>query len=847
MSKAPHKQAQLFDPVPALEPWEAAAEADRLIADVVLNRPLETVYHYLVPDELRDRVRAGQRVKVPFGRGDRPTVGYCVGVSGGGSTSRKLKTISALIDREPLLSSEMLELTRWIAERYLCAWGQVLETVVPAGVKKQAGTRLITMYRAAEGVCGRLEELKLPAKQRAVLRVLCESDVPLAIDEITLAADCGTSPLDGLRKKGLIEAIRSRSEVQIDESGGVDTQDDLTLNADQREVLDRILASIRGKVGYRGPGAPGPDDHNSEGQTIAAHVKCAAKPATSTRNAQHSTHAVADAPGSDSSILNPQPVHETFLLCGVTGSGKTEVYIQAIREVVSYGRQAIVLVPEISLTPQTIRRFRSRFGAAAVLHSHLSDAERHWQWQRIARGEVQVVVGARSAVFAPTPHLGIIIIDEEHETTFKQSSTPRYHAREVARERARRENVPLILGTATPTLESLHRTEQGQDVLLSLPRRVNDLPMPPVVVVDVRNDLQIGKGHAVGRALEQGIRTALKNSGQVILFLNLRGYSPVLWCWKCGGGVKCPDCDISLTWHKDRGRIVCHSCEYAAPPPERCPQCGQPGLRYVGTGTQRLEQEVRAKFPERRVVRMDSDSMKRPGSHDVALEAFRKGEVEILLGTQMIAKGLDFPNVTLVGVINADTQLHQPDLRAAERTFQLIAQVAGRTGRGEKGGRVLVQTTSPDEPAIRFAAAHDYFGFARYELAHRRELSYPPYSHLARVIVRGKSYDAAQLTARELAGRARSANADLGPREVISDNQQGAGGGGERQAAGPHVRILGPAPAPVARLRGQHRFHFQLAAEHVAAIAAVWRESIRDFETPPDVEYTIDVDPLDMR
>lgn len=836
-----NRQHRLFDPAPALEPWEAAAEADRLVADVVLNRPVETVFHYLVPDELRDRIRPGLRVKVPFGRGDRPTVGYCVGVNSGLSISRTLKSIASLMDREPLLSQEMLDLTRWIAGRYLCAWGQVLDTVVPAGVKRQAGTRLITMYRPAEGVRERLDTLKLPAKQRLVLRVLCEADDPLPIDEITLAADCGTAPLDGLRNKGLIEPIRTRSEVEFIESGRVEPQDDLLLNADQRQVLERVLASIRGTAGVPEIDDPNRDDLRSEKSRVAAQARWAAKPGSLTPTSQPATL------NPHLSLPTPQPDHATFLLHGVTGSGKTEVYIQAIREVVSYGRQAIVLVPEISLTPQTIRRFRSRFGAVAVLHSHLSDGERHWQWQRIARGEVQVVVGARSAVFAPTPNLGIIILDEEHETTFKQGTTPRYHAREVARERARRERVPLILGTATPTLESLHRAQRGEDVLLSLPRRVNDLPMPPVVVVDVRNDPQIGRGYALGRAMEQGIRTALGNGGQVILFLNLRGYSPVLWCWKCGGAVKCPECDVSLTWHKDRGRIVCHSCEFSAPRPERCLHCGQPGLRYVGTGTQKLEQEVQARFPEARILRMDSDSMKRPGSHDAALDAFHKGAIDILLGTQMIAKGLDFPNVTLVGVVDADTQLHQPDLRAAERTFQLIAQVAGRTGRGEKGGRVLVQTTSPDEPAIRHAAAHDYFGFAVGELAHRRSMNYPPYSHLARVIVRGRSIETVQLVARSLAEAAKSSAAKRQDTLPGAPSQDAAGFGASTESGRTPVRILGPAPAPASRLRGQYRFHFQLSAPTVADIAGVWKDAIREFETPADVEYTIDVDPLDMR
>ncbi len=735
------------------------------MADVVLNRPLDTIFHYIVPDQLRGLVQPGQRVRVPFGRGDTPTVGYCIGLSAGVSTSRRLKSIAELLDREPLISESMLELTRWIAQRYLCSWGQVLEGVVPAGVKKLAGTRLITMYEPQPDVCDRLESLKLSKKQRTVLDILCQAGRPLPVDELTLAADCGTSPIDGLRKKELLRAFKQRTEPFSTEHMPADKQADLVLNPDQKQVLHQILAAIR----------------------AAEHV--------------------------------------TFLLHGVTGSGKTEVYIQAIREVVSYGRQAIVLVPEISLTPQTIRRFRSRFRSVAVLHSHLSDAERHAQWQRIASGQVEVVVGARSAIFAPTPHLGLIVIDEEHETTFKQHSTPRYHAREVARERARREQVPLILGSATPTLESLQRTQTGQDVLLSLPRRVNDRPLPPVVVVDVRNDPQIARRHAIGRALEHALRTALKADGQVILFLNLRGHSPAIWCWKCGGGVKCPNCDITLTWHRDSNRVLCHSCEYEAPTPERCPQCAEPGLRYLGTGTQRLEREVQAKFPDSKVLRMDSDSMKRPGSHDEALERFRKGEVDILLGTQMIAKGLDFPNVTLVGVVDADTLLHQPDLRATERTFQLIAQVAGRTGRGEKGGRVLVQTTAPDEPSIRRAAEHDWLGFAKLELAHRRALHYPPYSHLARVILRGEQYEAVQSAARMVA-------------EVLR---------AQIRAQELPVRLLGPAPAPIARVRGQHRFHMQLSADEVERLHTLWHSTPAVHDLPGGVELTIDVDPLDMR
>lgn len=765
MSKS--TQQELFSPdaFPELTPWEQAAEADRLTVQVVFNLPLETVFHYLVPSGMRDLIGPGQRVRVPFGKGNRLEVGYCVGVEPPPAMSRRLKSVEEVIDREPLLSEGMLELTRWIADRYLCGWGQVLEAVIPAGVKKQAGTRIVTSFQPADNVCARLESLHLPAKQRAVLNALCSSSEPMRADELANAADCGTGPITALRNKGLIRAVRKRSKITDAETAPVIREPDLSLNADQQKAIDRIVASLQ------------------SGR------------------------------------------HETLLLHGVTGSGKTEVYIQAIREVVGYRRQAIVLVPEISLTPQTIRRFRSRFDSVAVLHSHLSDAERHWHWQQIARGGIQVIVGARSAVFAPTPHLGLIIIDEEHETSFKQDTTPRYHAREVARRRARQEGVPLLLGSATPTLESLLRVQQKKDVLISMPNRVERLPLPPVVVVDTRNDPLIGKGESIGRALRSAMQLALQDGGQVILFLNLRGYSPTVWCRGCGEGVTCPDCDITLTLHKDRKIVLCHSCGYATAPPSRCPRCGNPGVRYFGTGTQRLEQEVCAKFPNAKCLRMDSDSMRKRGSHDAALEAFRRGEVDILLGTQMIAKGLDFPNVTLVGVVDADTILHQPDLRAAERTFQLIAQVAGRTGRSTRGGRVLVQSASPTEPAIQKAARHDYLGFAVEELKHRREMLAPPFQHVTRVILRGPNEELVKSEALHMA-------------DLLRD---------EAQRTESPVRILGPAPAPVAKLQGNYRFHFQLTAEAIGPIQQLWRDVSAKLSPTPEVEYVVDVDAINMR
>jgi len=765
------KQQQLFGPEPS--PWELADQEDLACAQLVFNRPIDTAFDYLVPDTIRGHLQVGQRVKAPFGRGDRLATGYCVGLEMPKRT-QGLKIIHSLVDPRPLLSPHMLSLTRWIADRYLCAWGQVLEMVVPAGVKNRAGTREVLMLELNAEVCAAHQGIKLPPKQAAVIAVLAAAGKPLALEHVARQANCGTAPITALRRKRFVHAFAERSEPGEPDAPASPFTENLVLTSDQARVLDRILMALR------------------------------------------------------------QQTYKTFLLFGVTGSGKTEVYIRAIQEVVSYGRQAIVLVPEISLTPQTIRRFRSRFASVAVLHSHLSDAERHRHWQQIASGIVQVVVGARSAVFAPTPHLGLIVIDEEHETSFKQDTTPRYHAREVARQRAELEGVPLILGSATPTLESWCRAQpsalsgaavETADELLSLPKRVEGLPMPPVVIVDVRHDPMRQRGAAIGRALQTAMLNALEAGGQVILFLNLRGYSPVLWCRECGAAVKCPNCDVSLTLHKERKQIVCHSCDFHANPPTACPTCGVPGIQYLGIGTQRLEQEVRARFAKYPCVRMDSDSMRKPGSHDKALESFRHGETRILLGTQMISKGLDFPNVTLVGVIDADTVLHQPDLRSTERTFQLIAQVAGRTGRGRKGGRVMVQTSCPAEPAILRASEHNYMGFAQAELEHRRQMQAPPFVHMTRVIIRGPDEQLALAEARRMADVVRAAIAE----------------------GGLPVRILGPAPAPVSRLKGSYRFHFQLSAVAVEHLQQLWRAVSESLKPAGGVEFTVDMDPINMR
>jgi primosomal protein N' (replication factor Y) len=756
------RQQQLFD-VDA-PPWEIDDQSDRLVASVVFAEMPYGPFDYTVPDRFRDAVAVGGRVRVPLGRGNRAMVGYCVDLQHDHG-SRRLKDIRGVMDARPLASPSLLQLTRWMADYYLSPLGVVLEGVIPAGVRGKAGTREVTLLSVPTEVAAKLTQLDLPAKQAAALRLLASAAQPMTPIELARLAKCTLAPIKALRTKGLLREQQQRVQhAQLDQPCPP-RENPWRLNPQQQAALEAILAPL-----------------NSGTQ-------------------------------------------ETILLHGVTGSGKTEVYIQAIEALLGFGRQAIVLVPEISLTPQTCQRFRSRFDAVAVLHSHLSDVERHWHWQRIERGEVQVVVGARSAVFAPVPQLGMIVVDEEHDASFKQDSAPRYHAREVALQRARMENVPLVLGSATPALESWHRAQQGEFRLIELSGRVLQRPLPDVSTIDLRTTTQDRHQRgAISRQLHQQMTLALRDGGQVILLLNRRGYATSIQCPGCGEPVRCTSCDISLTLHREANQAICHYCDYTIPAPDRCPACGSTGIRFSGFGTEKLEREVRSRFPRTTILRMDSDSMQKPGSHEQALARFRSGEVQILLGTQMIAKGLDFPNVTLVGVINADTSLHFPDFRAAERTFQLVTQVAGRTGRGERGGLVLVQTYSPEHPAIQAAIRHDYAAFARQELPVRREFHYPPSAAMLRIIIRGENEKETECFADAFAERLEQAIA----------------------ANATTIRMLGPAPAPIAKLHGRYRFHILLQDRDRASLRTVLRASTAGWKAAPQVQWVADMDPVDV-
>jgi primosomal protein N' (replication factor Y) len=761
------RQAALFD---AGHPPEPAPAAVGPFAGVVLNRPVDQVFSYKIPGRLREKVRPGARVRVPLGKGDKPAVAYCVGVDEAlpeGVPAGRVKEVVEVLDDPPLIDAPMLDLTRWMAGYYACSWGQALDAVVPAGVKKAAGTAMRTYLVVPEETYLVRDTLKLPTKQADVLALLCRARAPMTLDDARRLANCTNAPIDALRKAGLIHTARRRTS--------------------KAAALEE---------------PPAPDEP----------PRPRAEPTGEQRAALDALGPALDGDG-----------FGVFLLHGVTGSGKTEVYLDAIERAVARGREAIVLVPEISLTPQTIRRFRRRFTRVAVLHSHLTDAERHRHWRSIAQGEVQVVVGARSAVFAPARRLGLIVIDEEHESTFKQETAPRYHARDVAVKRAQMLGIPVILGSATPALETWRNAESGRYTRVALTKRVADRPMPEVAIIDLRHEKPepgVPPGGLSG-PLVRAMQAALDDRGQVILLLNRRGYHTFILCPQCGHVCKCDACDVALTHHKGRRRALCHTCDAEFDPPERCPACRHASLHYGGIGTERLEREVKSAFPDRVVRRMDSDTMRSPGSHEKVLEAFKNGQVEILLGTQMIAKGLDFPDVTLVGVINADTALHLPDFRAAERTFQLVAQVAGRTGRGDRPGRVLVQTFCPDDPAIAFASHHDYLGFVAQELPKRRDHGVPPFGRLVRLIVRGAD-ESASLHYLQALSAALAAEAP------------------------PTVKLLGPAPAPVVKIRNLFRFHLQLRAPSPKPLQDLLKSVIPQHPAPHGVELAVDVDPVSL-
>ncbi len=705
-----------------------------MIAEVIVDvaaYPIDKPFDYIVPETMQSSIEQGVRVKVPFGR--RKVLGYVTALKNESDLeSTKLRSIDELVDLEPVISSELLTLSRWLAVQTLSFEIDALQVMLPAAMRAKYEKFI------------HVEDLEQIDDERLYLFLAGRNRVPLK--EAERAGLLPEVKNYALQEKLIVEtSIRQQTRVKKVRMVQIASQTELqqikkTLHQNakrQIELIDWLIAhegkTVRAtklleQSGVQRPVLSALIERGAATETLAEvyrepeapELRDVPMPEQLTEEQNVALKAIS------ASVESGQA--ETFLLHGVTGSGKTEVYLRAIKEVLDKGQEAIVLVPEISLTPQMTARFKARFGPlVAVMHSALSSGEKYDEWRKIQRGEVKVVVGARSAIFAPFQNIGIIILDEEHEATYKQEDTPRYHARDVAIKRAESYRCPVILGSATPSLESYARASKGVYTLLTLKNRARNQALPKVSVVDMREELKAGNRSMFSVQLAEAVRQRLETREQTILFLNRRGFSSFVLCRDCGTTVECPNCDISLTYHRAHERLKCHYCGHEEIVPLACPECESDHIRFFGTGTQKVEEEIAKLFPEARVLRMDVDTTRQKGSHERLLKQFSEGEADILLGTQMIAKGLDFPNITLVGVLAADTTLHLADFRAAEKTFQLMTQVSGRAGRHELPGEVYIQTYSPEHYAIELAKEQHYEPFYNFEMATRRQYGYPPF------------------------------------------------------------------------------------------------------------------------
>jgi len=731
---------------------------------VLIDGPSELIFDYAAPAGLD--VRPGCRVRVPLRR--KSATGTVLSIVELEQQDFALRELESLIDPEPLITPVLLRTGKWLADYYGCGIETVIRSLLPEAVRSEdnsAKTRRLAVLDAAPAP-EVLEKLARRApRQHAILSLLaCAPGLRLAVADL---GDGSTAALKGMEKAGLLrlETEEVRRDPDADGADEVLESQPLALNPDQQRALDAILAGLQ---------APAP------------------KP---------------------------------MLLLGVTGSGKTEVYLQAARQVLDMGKTVLVLVPEISLTPQTVRRFKARFAAmqeqVAVLHSNLSQGERFDEWHRIRKGVARIVIGARSAVFAPLPDLGLIVVDEEHENTYKQENVPRYHGRDVAVLRAAFEPCVIVLGSATPSLESWHNTQTGKYDLQRLDQRADGQSMPLVRIVDMR--LEAAKHKGAPAILSDRLRTALEQrlekGEQAILFLNRRGFARSLQCPQCGHVCQCPHCSVALTYHRTDERLVCHVCGHQAIVPRKCPECKDPSIILQGYGTQKVEEVMAKVLPKAKIARIDADAMRRKHALRDTLNAFKSHKIDILIGTQMIAKGLHFPNVTLVGILNADLSLHVPDFRAGERTFQLVTQVAGRAGRGDLEGEVIVQTFTPHSPSIQYARKHDFDGFSEQEMEFRREFGFPPFAHCAVLTSRSDHERRAEFTLQTLRLR-------------LLENLP------------PGITLGEVLPSPLLRAHGQHRFQIILRSPNARPLTRHVQAVLARTSLPEDVTVIFDMDAL---
>lgn len=731
-------------------------------AEVALPLPIKKTFHYKIPRSMRPGIQRGALVKVPFGHSTKSA--YCVDFHQSTPVDR-VKSIKDV--RFPsIINNELLRLTHWVSSYYLCSWGEAIQAAIPGSVRSGTTSRKQNAVKLAipeEHAKEYIQDLSDHYSKRAYIveLLLQEPEHTLLETELTNAASCSRSPIRTLEKHDIVETFKKKPDRYGDTPLPDPDSIPESLTSAQQEALKQI-------------------HHAYERQ-----------------------------------------VHETFLLHGVTGSGKTEVYLRAISELPSSSKQVIVLLPEISLTPQAVARFTHRFENISVLHSSLTPAQRRNEWNSVRNGESRIVIGARSAVFAPVQDLGLIVVDEEHDNSYKQGNTPRYHARKTAIKRAKMNDCPVILGSATPSLRSYHRARSGSYQKIHLPERVSGSRMPDIRVLNMKEELGFGEApwSPISEPLEGHIHKTLRDDGQVLLFLNRRGYANSLYCPKCQEVYECKQCNIAMTYHKSFERLLCHYCLTRKNVPSRCDDCNSPSLQKVGMGTERVQTVINRTFPDATIQRMDSDTMNTYKKYRQIMNDLQNQSIDILIGTQMIAKGLHFPGVKLIGVISADTSLQLTDFRSAERTFQLILQIAGRTGRGKEQGTVLLQTFHPDHYSIQSAKSYNYGSFYRQELNHRKTLDYPPYRPLLRILFRGSSQSKVQKKAGSV-------------RDKLSGQEQNVS-----------YKLLGPRPAPLEKINNQYRYHLLLKLKEPAVARKLEEKHRKQFQSSKNVQIALNMDP----
>lgn len=805
-------------------------------AEIIVNQKsakADKPYTYRIPEELAEIIEPGKRVVIPFGRFNKLEIGMVVSIEDSSSGDFKYKNILDVLDKNPLVDTNMIQLAYWMKKEYMCSFSEAIQTVLPPGDFREIKTYIKTSKLIDTGELSKL--------QRQILENISDGKAVI-IDELK----------EKLDTVGLMTAIQDLEEKQLIEL----SFDIAQLGKGRTQKFVKPIMQYNEGLGIIGPRAPKQQllwneiwgsfeipvsdllQKCNTSLSVLKILEARSMVELIEKSIQESPirmdiarYSKIELNSSQRRVYSSIESHpgEAFLIHGITGSGKTEIYLQLVEEMLSKGKDSIILVPEIALTPQTIDRFAGRFGnRVAILHSGLTQTERFDQWRRIKSGEYKIVVGARSAIFAPFSDLGLIVIDEEHENTYKSSINPKYSTYEVARKRCSMSGSTLVLGTATPSVETYYRALKGDLKLLEINTRATPMQLPEIQVVDMRKELSEGNRSIISRLLYEEMKTALGDGRQVIIFLNRRGYSGSIVCRSCGYVSKCDSCEVSMTYHKSNSRLRCHYCGSTKPTPILCPICGSSYIRGFGVGTEKVEEMLNKIFPGKVIVRMDSDAVRNKVDYERILTSMKQGEIDILIGTQMISKGLDFPNVTVVGIIAADITLNLPDFRSPERTFQLTTQVAGRAGRGEWVGKVILQTYNPEHYSIQFSRNSDYKGFYDEEIKLRKALKYPPFLRMGVITVFGKDNNRVKFAVEKW---------HLLLNGVIGDNNE--------------VEILGPHPAPLEKINGNHRyqivlkFGYNIQKQVADALDRVFiedKERIRQ----NDIKVSIDLDPVSI-